>query len=303
MNPHFWLIATALCGLALLALAYRLDEHTSPSLKRYCAHGLRELGFALLIAVSVAVLFEFYQRSVEGEKVTERNFDAFMSEQLTPDVWKGVTKQILKKRLLRRDAEINFALSAEPGLRQDQSVLDLEFSYNVESLAPDEMKSDIEHELDYQFCYREKDLPRFTRLTVFAPDPGQSRDLADDELQRFCPNGVLKLQLTMPPKTTGRSARIRTGRREVVHAPGSYNLYMTEYTKNLTVRLDQPLKEVDVEVKVRPEGIGQTLVRTGNTWRSDSLILPGQGVEIKFVDVSRRTTNATPTAATISRGQ
>jgi hypothetical protein len=66
---------------------------------------------------------------------------------------------------------------------------------------------------------------------------------------------------------------------------------MTEYTKNLILQLDHPAEGFDVEVKVRPEGVGQTLVRTGNTWRCDSLILPGQGVEIKFIDLNRRTSS------------
>jgi hypothetical protein len=43
-------------------------------------------------------------------------------------VWKNVRAQVLKKRLLRRDAEIKFGLISEPGLRQDQMVMDLEFS-------------------------------------------------------------------------------------------------------------------------------------------------------------------------------
>ena len=101
--------------------------------------------------------------------------------------------------------------------------LDLDFSYTLESQVTEDAKVEIEHELDYQLYYRDKDLPRFTRITVFAPDNTQPRDVEGPELKRLCPNGVLKLQLGMPPKATGRAAKIVTHRREVTHVPGSYN--------------------------------------------------------------------------------
>ena len=295
LGSHRWLIATAVCGMALLIIVFFNTEQSS--VKAFLLYGTRELGFAMLIAVLVAVLFEFYQRSLEDTKTTQRNFDASMSDQLTPDVWKDVKKQVLKKTLLRKDAEVKFGVISEPGLLQDQMVLDLDFSYTLENLVTEEAKVEIEHELDYQLYYRDKDLPRFTRITIFAPDNKQSRDVEGPELKRLCPNGVLKLELAMPPKAAGRAAKIVTHRREVTHVPGSYNLYMTEYTKGMILRLDQPINGFDVEIKVRPEGVGQTLVRTGNTWRCDSLILPGQGVEIKFVDAVRRAAGQGASAA------
>jgi hypothetical protein len=71
----------------------------------------------------------------------------------------------------------------------------------------------------------------------------------------------------------------------VVQAPGSYNLYMTDYTHGLRVRMDDTPNDVRIEVKVRPEGEAQVLKKTGtDEWVCESLILPGQGIEIKFID-------------------
>lgn len=80
-------------------------------------------------------------------------------------------------------------------------------------------------------------------------------------------------------------ARITTVRSEVVPTPGSYNLYMTDYAQGLRVLIEQALSDLSIEVKIRPEGEAQNLKKIGKaTWVSDSLILPGQGVEIKFKD-------------------
>jgi len=58
---------------------------------------------------------------------------------------------------------------------------------------------------------------------------------------------------------------------------------MTEFTKSLTLQIDETLEDVDVEVRVRPEGSGQIVEKGGKYWVCESLLLPGQGVEIKFI--------------------
>jgi hypothetical protein len=277
-----------LAGMALLLIARRAEGHLK-NIRDYVWHGAREVGFALVIAAVVSVLFEFYQREREADLTTVKNFDANMAEQLTPDVWNDVKRQILKKTLLRRNAEIKFDIIRQQGLRPDQVAMDVDFAYELENLRPENAHITIEHELDYQFSYPDQDLPSFSRITIIAPDRNQSRDLQGAELRRFCPNGILHVELDMPPKLEGKHARIETRRREIVYAPGSYNLYMTEYTKSLIVQRLHPTTGFDVEVKVRPQGVGQSLIRTGDTWKCDELILPGQGVEIKFVDPSRGT--------------
>ena len=121
LGSHRWQIATAVFGVTLLTIVF--FETEQPSVKGFLFYGTRELGFAMLVAVLVAVLFEFYQRSLEDSKTTERNFDASMSDQLTPDVWKDVKKQVLRKTLFRKDAEVKFGVISESGLCQNQMVL------------------------------------------------------------------------------------------------------------------------------------------------------------------------------------
>lgn len=76
--------------------------------------------------------------------------------------------------------------------------------------------------------------------------------------------------------------KVRIERREVVHVPGSYNLYTPELVKGLEIYHGACFPEMEPEVCVRPEGRELTLKHSGNHWSSENLLLPGQEVEIKF---------------------
>jgi hypothetical protein len=112
---------------------------------------------------------------------------------------------------------------------------------------------------------------------------GTKLDREEKDLAPYNQAGVLPFSVKLP-KRGGQAVWLMTRRRNIVHAPGSYNLYMTDYTKGLHLTIEKPLDNIDVEVQVRPNGRQQDLQRAGNDWFTDGLILPGQAVEIKFLN-------------------
>ncbi len=274
------LLIPLLLGLAMLGFsAYRATPEQRWS--EICQHLLRDAGIAFVLAPLVAMAFEFYQRSHETLETTQRAFNASMAEQLTPDVWEGVQKQILSKRLLRRNVEIRVKLQRNEGLEPGRAVMSLELAYDLYNLRRTAYKATIEHELDYQFWIPEKQLPRFERVVL--ENQAGAKEYEGAELRKICTSGIVRLPVQLEPYASSH-ARITTVRSEIVTIPGSYNLYVTDYTKDVRVTAER-LDDIGFEVKIRPEGEAQDLKRIGKaTWVSGSLILPGQGIEMKFLD-------------------
>lgn len=242
----------------------------------------RDVSMALVVAAIVSYLFEHYQRTHESLEAIQRAFNASMAERLTPEVWDGVRTQILEKHLLRRDVILRFTLERHTGLPSNLAVMDLELAYSLYNLGDQTATFSLRHELDYQFWFPELKLPRFKKVVL--EDETGSKEFEGEELGGICDRGIVTVPVSLQPKRRS-SKRIRTHRLEVVQAPGSYNLYMTEYTQGLRIRIGDTPNDLGIEVKVRPEGQAQVLKKSStDEWVCESLILPGQGIEIKFID-------------------
>ena len=241
----------------------------------------QELSMALVVAAVVSLLFELYQRSHDTLEATQRAFNASMADALTPDVWDGVKRQILDKRLLRQNVTLRGRLSRSRDLPANLAIWDLQFEYELLNLDTRKKDLHVQHELDYQFRFPERRLPRFERVVMETRDV--SREFDESQLKRMTEKGTIDLDVALDARG-GSPVRILTRRLEVVNAPGSYNLYMTEFTKGIRIYNDGIPPGVGIEVRVRPEGEAQTLKKVGTgVWVCDSLVLPGQGIEFKFL--------------------
>lgn len=265
-----------LSGIILL-LGSLLMTPVRPGLSSLFIDLLRELGTAILIAVVVGVLIEFYRS--ERHHIQTVNEIASVLTGIDPNVWTDVHELLREKKVIRRDLRIRLEVQRSPELRDHEAILLAEIDYDLHGLINKHVSVQIEHELDYQFDAPALTLPRFDRIAIEIANQ-EPRVYTSEEIRRQFPDGRFRHQIDVPAREHG-CIRVRTQRRELVHAPGSYNLYLPEFTKGINIRIARLPDEVRAEMLIRP--LGTVLKEIGNEWLSDALLFPGQGIEIKFV--------------------
>jgi hypothetical protein len=276
-------IANLTTGLSLLACLFGgivLLYVANPCWAKnplYCSELLRDLGIALIVATIIGGILEIYRYAHHRFGAMREMFDMIMSERITPDVWFELKDLIETKVCIRKNVHLRLSITYDEKVPKHLALLSVEYSYEIHSLVRRPKTIEIEHELDYQFKGFRTDLPRFTHFSVDAPK--KENDRALDESVK---SGKIAFKIQLAG-IDARPAHVRISREELVPVPGSYNLYTTEFMKGLTVVIAELPKDVDVDVMIRPQGVGEALRRTGDTWLSDELILPGQGIEVKFL--------------------
>jgi hypothetical protein len=270
-----WAIMVALVTLAGGSLLAEL------SARNLAADLLRDIGIAFLVAVLVARFYELHERGKRERERIEGVLDATMAEYVPPEIWQDTKEQFKRRKLIRKEVEIRFDLKHDKSLSGNLAIIELEFEYMLHGLGQKPVKERVQHELDYQFEEKGSNLPRFDRLLV---QKGRETRLYDTpaKLQQIVKDGIV----TVDVEVGGRKdpgVRILTKRLELTNVPGSYNLFMTELTKGLRLRVGRFPEDVEIDVKIRPEGNWEKVTAAGNEWTYDELMLPGTGIEIKLI--------------------
>lgn len=240
----------------------------------------RDLGIALIVSGVIASLFELY-RSVRQHIETMRDvIDLTMGDKITPEVWLELRDLIETRKVIRRNVHIRWNLVQQAGCDPHQAVPQIEHEYDIYALSGKGSEFAIEHELDYHMRMDELQLPDFKRIVI---DPPESESLAFDgqEIRNKFPDGKISIPMTLQPRG-GEPVHVRVERHELVHVPGSYNLYTPELMKGVRIYFGECIRDVEPEICVRPLGRGMTLKHIDNSWSCDHLLLPGQGIEMKF---------------------
>jgi hypothetical protein len=277
-KPRIYLAAVLVFAFALGAAAIHVSDVASKQWGwSLLAELLRDLGIAFVIAAVVAAVFEIY-RSVRHEVETMRHvIDVIMHDQLSPEVWADLKDLIDKKNVIRRNARIRLQLQRRPEMNPHEAELLVEFQYDLHPLTRKKASVTVSHELDYQFRNDQLGLPRFSRFVV-DPHPGKATDLTPQNSE-----AKIQKELEFPPSSS-LFYRISVDRVEVVHVPGSYNLYTPEFLKDFSLNVVESPQDVTWEVHVRPQGGGQVVKDVGgHSWSCEELLLPGQGIEIKML--------------------
>jgi hypothetical protein len=274
------LVLLFLVGLILLAAGSEKWGASLPYVGHLLPEVLRDLGISFIVSCVVASLFELY-RSVRHQIDTMRDvIDLVMGEQITPEVWIELKELIARKQMIRQDARIRLELQPHSSLQPHHAVLRVEYDYELHGLTNKRSKVTVRHELDYHLTNESLKLPRFESIVV---DTGSTKDRPRSrEFARTINSGRLVFDVELPPRGS-RPLYIRTERYEIVNLPGSYNLYMPEFTKGLRLNMIGCPNDIEAEVLVRPQGGGQILKKMDNTWSCEQLIFPGQGIEVKFL--------------------
>jgi hypothetical protein len=279
------LIGCLVLGLCLLIVCSPVPIHDRTSLKGFARDLGHDLGIALCVSFVVAGLFEVY-RSVRHQMESMRDvIDFVMGDQITPEVWLELKELIDAKSVIRRDVRLRLEVERHPALLPHEAILKVEHQYDLSPLLNKHSKYTIRHELDYQFENRNLKLPCWDSAVI---DPETARTKKDKvDLSADC----LSVEVSLPPRRHQESVFVQLRRRELMHLPGSYNLYVPEFMKGLHLNVVGCPPEFRVEVIVRPEGGGRSLPNDDDTWSCDRLIFPGQGIEVKFIQVDSPSPN------------
>jgi len=288
----WWSLASTFAVGVILLAVHRLTPAPSgwPLLSESIQEVTRDLGIAFVVSSVVAILFELYRSLHHQIEAMKDVIDAVMADKLTKAVWFELEDLIEKKAVLRKELRVRLELYRDAGLQPYEARLQVELEYLVEGIGK-RRPLKISHDLDYQLANRHLRLPRFERITILRIADGSATAhaseetvLESDQLVEANKSGRFELEsAALKPEET---MRIRVVREELVHIPGSYNLYTPEFTKGLRVLIAECPAEFITEVWVSPQGEGKHLVRIGNEWWTEELILPGQGVEVKFLPKS-----------------
>ena len=204
---------------------------------------LRDLAIALTVAGFVAFLFEIYHHLTYTMKTTLEAVDALMGEKITPAVWREVKSLIEERIVIRRNVSIRLSiLELRDGeLPTNEAILRVEHDYDLCGLSGRKVTFPIEHELDDQSRNDLLDMPRFEQVEINTP--GAALYQAEwKELKRKCPNGHFSHPVEVEP-SEGAPVHVRIQRLELVHIPGSYNLYTPEFIKgSASILVNTPLK-------------------------------------------------------------
>jgi hypothetical protein len=272
-------LSVMLCSSAGTILLFLSHTGWKKSLFPSFSDLLRDIGIALIVASVIAVILEIYRFANHRFGAMREMFDLIMSERLTPEVWFELKDLIETKVCIRKDVHIRLAIrDADPPLKHFR-VLSVEYGYYIHSLVQRPATVAVGHELDYQYGGLMAGLPRFTAFSVDLPE-GIHQD--KEQLQRSTKAGSVSVNVPLFG-LGGYAPHVQIDREELVTMPGSYNLYTQEFIKGLTVAVADCPSEIQIEVTVRPQGPGESLSHVGNIWRTDRLILPGQGLEVKFM--------------------
>jgi hypothetical protein len=204
--------------------------------------------------------------------------DASMAEKMTSEVWQGFLDLTEQKVVIRREIRLRLELARIDGLKDKQATLKVEHSYKLCPLRGRKTKFSIAHDLNYENCDSNLDLPRWESVVVL-PDSARTRVGTAINIS----GTRIEDEVELPPREHGESISVHTSRLEIIDLPGSYHFYAPEFSKGLEVSLVGDSLGFSPVLSIRPLGGGKPLLNNQNTWSSEDLIFPGQGIEIKFM--------------------
>ncbi len=156
-------VAILVIGVILVVIA-AIGEEKKWSVPTI-AHVLRDIGIAFIVAVVVTGVFELYERTQQSVASMEREIDARMGDQLTPEVWKDVKEQILDKHLLRRNLELRVSLEQSKKLLTDQRLVHVEVAYDLYNISSPDPAITVRHSLAFPEDAKSQ-IPRFEGTSV-----------------------------------------------------------------------------------------------------------------------------------------
>ncbi len=240
----------------------------------------RDLGIAFVVSGATAALFEIHHHLVHEMRTIHELIDTTMGEKITPEVWKDVNQLLEYRKVIRRNVTVRFCLD-ESSIAEGRGILRVQQSYQLCGLTDQFLRTMIEHHLDYQFQDSTLALPRFESIEITTPGAEPER-FNSKRLKAEFPDGRFSYSVSAMPHGQ-EGIQVALDRYESATVPGSYNLYSADFIKGLTITFGEWPADMKPEIWVRPHGEGMNVGQVGDEWVCERLLLPGQGVEVKFL--------------------
>lgn len=246
-------------------------------------HILRDVGIAFIVAAIVTVA---YGSILDFHRVSDA-ISMMIGEDVPQSVWDSAKTQIFERSVFRGNYEARWVVQIDGSLPPDQAILKTRFSYDLYGLKPQPSVYTVRQELE-NIHLRSADgrLPRFDSVLI------ADKMYTGDELNPMVKDGLL----TLPPvnlnawkKTDARSElsensgiRIIFERTEIINIPGSYNVVLSELTKDITLEIEHP-DSVRHELKEWFERGSQGFKFLGGWYyKLNGIVLPGQSISVHF---------------------
>lgn len=296
-NVWWSLLVVLVVGIAVIGITYRLFKHGT--LRRDVG---RDIGIAFLVAAVVSGIYEFNTRSVEEHETVLDTINRAMSAFIPDGVWTEVKEQVLHRKAIRHNVQIEMRIrrsielssGATVPMPPGQAALWMRYSYELQALTPSATQLPIQHELDYFMRNEALNLPRFDRVVILGPDAEVPRVYEGATLGAISDDkGLIKLEgsnsITVPPQASEKRVGVITERYEIVNTPGYYYLVMRELTARdestarptVTVRITELPDDLEAEMTTFYPAHSFVAADTQRSvWTLDGTLLPGQGLTL-----------------------
>jgi len=255
-------------GLLGTGLIYEASRHAKETL----AHDLwRDLGIASVVAAIVTLLYESYARARFDHKTVTAVIGSLMGDVVAEDVWDRIREQVLEKVAIRRLGTVHLKIRRDKRLGDGEVILSVRFEYKLCGIRSRRHRARVRHFLD-SFMEPRLGLPRFEHISI-------GEEILDGrkegkEFERF-----FNLSRHDEPLA------VAVERLELVYMPGSYNLVMNEVTELDAIYVDEIPEDLMVEAHVYPRQKHDEF-RNRKAVMTNTLLLPGQGIEFRFLPLS-----------------
>jgi hypothetical protein len=260
---HFWaaLGIAALGAIILIARTLHFHKEVADDL-------LRDFGIALLLSGAIAMLIEFRRASLDEKEAGLVLLSQVLGSQMGAEAWTELQRIIAEKRQVRRDVLLSFEewVPLEPNLVKAK----IHYKYDAYSTTGRDEQSKVRHELDYQV--RRSDAPSWVSVKI----DGVDRTPGDATYPRFEEHVTL----------TDKKTTVEVTRWELIHVPGSWNLYLTQWTRGLTMKfVPQQPSGLEIVPVLHPRDENKIAFDDkSRSWTYPDLLVPGQGLEFKFIE-------------------
>jgi hypothetical protein len=239
----------------------------------------RDVGIGLLVSSTVAIFFEIYRSSRHEMEAMKDVIDFVMGDRITPEIWMDVKELTEAKSVVRKRFNLRLEMEANPELESYQRILKVENDYDLVPLRNERTTVTVLHELDYRLRNDQLGLPRWESIVL---EPSKATVRGDVDLK----NPRQRFEVELGKRRDEEVVFVKTSRREIVTAPGSYNFYTPEFIKGIHVSVVGCPDDFEAEVWIAPRGDHRAQPSPTGVWTENQLIFPGQGIEVKFVKKS-----------------
>ena len=255
--------------------------------KQHLAHAsfwttlIRDVGIAMMLAVILTVVIEFWARQRLQDEIREGVLEATFRRLIPPQIFDEIRNGVLLAKSVKRQWQLVMTVSRDATLNGPDPrcyASQTSVTYRIHNLTNSAYEETFSTELnrDIEGSDQTGSLPRFDWVRI------GNKKYTDEELKDFlAPDGhSYTVSLTLPRDPS--YLEVRNEFKEVLRVPDTFVWSMTGLTEDVSITIESTgVPEIGFEVNaLHPDR--KRLERTGNgRWDFQGVVLPWQGFEIR----------------------